>query len=168
MYEASERHPGHAGRFIFDIPRSEWLPEYWAATRQIAENLKVLREVLDSIGWPGISQVGEDAAAAAWVIAQHSGEVDPAVQQRCLALLAERVGEGDANPAQLAALADRVELHAGRRQLYGTHLEPDGGGSFRPVRGIDDPRACDDRRAALGLKAWKEYLADCLAGDPGT
>lgn len=166
VYEASQRQPGHAGRFIFDIPRSEWLPEYWAALALIPESVKALGEILDSIGWPGISQVGEEAAAAAWVIAQHAGEADAAFQQRCLALLAERVREGDANPAHLAALADRVELHAGRPQLYGTHLETDGSGGFRAVRGIDDPEALDERRAAIGLKPWNEYLAACLAGDP--
>lgn len=167
VYEASERHPGHSGRFIFDIPRSEWLPEYWAATEQFAENVQVFGEILDSVGWPGISQVGEEAATSAWVVAQHAGEVDITFQKRCLFLMAERARERDVNVNQFAALADRVELHEGRPQLYGTHLERDGAGGFRPVRGIDDPAALDARRAALGLKPWDEYFADCLAGDPG-
>lgn len=168
VYEASQGVPGHAGRFIFDVPRSEWLPEYWAALERIAENIKGFVKILDDIGWPGISQVGEEAAEAAWLVAQHAGEVDVTFQERCLSLMTDRAREGDVDTNQLAALADRVELHAGRPQLYGTHLEPDGAGSFRAVRGIDDAAALDARRAAIGLTPWAEYFADCLEGKSAT
>jgi hypothetical protein len=167
-YEASQRHDSHRGKFLFDIPRADWLPEYLEAERASVEHSKQLRAILDGGGWPGVSQVGEEAARAAWLIAQHVGAVDAEFQRTCANLLADTVAAGDANPEQLAALLDRVELEAGREQLFGTHLEPVGDGDWAPIRGIADPVETDQRRRKLGLKPWADYLEDCKAGRPST
>jgi hypothetical protein len=166
-YDASQRVAEHRGRFLFDIPRAEWLPEYLDAERRAVDRLAELRSiVLELRGrWPGRSSVGEDGARAAWLLAQHAGSTDRELQGWFESLLSDAVDEGEARPGQLAALRDRIELEAGRPQLYGTHLEPDSdGGSWRPVRGLDDETAVDARRGALGLQPWRSYLADCLRG----
>ena len=165
VLQASERLESHRGKFLFDIPRDEWLPEYEAAEESAARLVEELKQILDEHGWPGRSMVGEDGCLSAWVIAQHAGSIDPDFQRRCERALTVAVENGEAKPGQLAALRDRVELEAGRPQLYGTHLEPDGD-SWRPAKGVDDEAAVDRRRAELGLTPWREYLADCLAGKP--
>ena len=168
-YEASQRHPDHRGRFLFDIPRDEWLPEYHASERRSQEHAVVLAQLLDDLGrWPGRSDVGDDGERAAWILAQHVGLVAPELQQRCRDLVADAVRHGDADPEHLAALADRVELEAGRLQLYGTHLEPapDQPHGWRALRGVVDPPHLDERRAAIGRKPWTEYLADCTNANP--
>ena len=167
MYEASQRHAPHRGRFLFDIPRDEWLPEYFEPESAVRGRVEALREILGTHGWPGERLVGEDGCRAAWLIAQHGGP-DPTFRLECEAALALAVQAGDAKPGQLAALRDRIELESGRGQLYGTHLEPDGDGSWRAVRGLEDRSDVDVRRAAIGLKPWAEYLADCLEGRPDT
>jgi hypothetical protein len=167
VYEASQRHDSHRGRFLFDLPREEWLPEYVASVESAVKRIAELRKILDDHQWPGISMVGEDGSRSAWLIAQHAGDVDPDFQLRCERLLTAAVSGRDAKPGQLAALRDRIELEAGRPQLYGSHLEPHGD-SWRAVRGIEDRDAVDARRAALGLKPWTEYLADCMNGVPDT
>jgi hypothetical protein len=164
VFEASERNESHRGRFLFDIPRDEWLPEYFEPPEKAAARMEALRDAIRAYGWPGESLVGEDGCRAAWTIAQHGGD-DPALQRECERALADAVVKGEAKAGQLAALRDRIELEAGRVQLYGTHLEPLGD-SWRPVRGVDDPAAVDRRRGELGLKVWSDYLADCLAGRP--
>lgn len=164
VYEASQRHDSHRGKFIFDIPRDEWLPEYEEAQRTAVQRVAEFVELLAQHGsWPGESVVGEDGCCAAWLLAQHAGKVDSTTQSRCELLLAKAVAAGDAKPGQLAALRDRIELEAGRPQLYGTHLEPDGD-SWTAVRGIDDMAAVDERRAALGLSSWADYLSNCMRG----
>lgn len=166
VYEASQQHEPHRGRFLFDIPREEWLPEYFEPPDAAVARMQVLRQIILEHGWPGHSLVGEDGCRAAWLIAQHGGP-DPAFQRECEEFLAVAVENGDAKPGQLAALRDRIELEAGRLQRYGTHLQPDGD-TLRPVRGIEDAEAVDARRYELCLKPWAEYLVDCLNGRPET
>src|SRR4051812_41896058 len=163
VYAASQRHAAHRGKFLFDIPRDEWLPEYFEAEATLGARLVAFVELLDAHGWPSESLAGEDGCRAAWMLAQHAGTVDAAVQVRCEKLLTMAVEADDAKPGQLAALRDRIELEAGRHQLYGTHLERHGT-RWRAVRGLPDPHAVDGRRAKLGLPAWREYLANCLEG----
>ena len=119
-------------------------------------NLPWLRQVLTDVGWPGKSLVGEDGAQAAWLLAQHADR-DPAFQRRCLDLLTAAVERGEATVAQQAYLTDRVLLHEGRPQEYGTQaIARDGRFEARNLR---DPDHVDERRARAGLSPLAGYLA---------
>jgi hypothetical protein len=108
------------------------------------ENLPWLRQVITDVGWPGKSLVGEDGAHAAWLLAQHA-DSDPAYQRRCLDLLTGAVERGEATIVQQAYLTDRVLLHEGKPQEYGTQaIARDG--RFEP-RNLRDPDHVDQRRA---------------------
>ena len=72
-----------------------------------------------SQGWPGRSLVGEEAAHAAWLLAQHADR-HPALQEQWLSLLEAAVAQGEASPIDLAHLTDRVLLARGELQVYGT------------------------------------------------
>ena len=43
-------------------------------------------KLVERQGWPTRSQVGEQAAVSAWLLAQHADQ-DPALQRRCLDLM---------------------------------------------------------------------------------
>ena len=63
------------------------------------------------------------------------------------------VAQGEASPAHLTYLEDRVRVHAGQPQLFGT-LFTVTSGNVGPYR-IEDPQRLDERRAAafaLGLE----------------
>ncbi len=126
-----------------------------------------LAEILDEHGWPTYDLVGEDGEDAAWAIAQHSDQ-DPAFQQRALGLLRVAVAADQASPGNLAYLADRVAVRAGKPQVYGTQVGcgPDGP---VPATPIADQAGVDDRRAAAGLGPLADYLAEmeriCSSGD---
>ena len=110
-------------------------------------NTARLREIVAEHGWPGHRLVGEEAAHAAWLLAQHA---PPEFQEQCLPLLEDAVAQGDASPADLAYLRDRVLLHRGEPQIYGTqYLIKDGVPTLWTVQ---DPEGLDERRAALGLE----------------
>jgi hypothetical protein len=110
-------------------------------------NTARLREVVAGHGWPGRRLVGDEAAHAAWLLAQHA---PPPVQEQCLPLLEDAVAEGDASPADLAYLRDRVLMHRGEPQIYGTqYLIEDG---VPVLWTVQDPEGLDERRAALGLE----------------
>jgi len=120
------------------------------------ENLPWLRQVITDAGWPGRSLVGPDGAHAAWLLAQHA-DSDPVFQRRCLDLLTAAVRRGEATVVEQAYLTDRVLLHEGKPQEYGTQaIARDG--RFEP-RKLRDPEHVDQRRATVGLGSLTEYLA---------
>jgi hypothetical protein len=112
-----------------------------------------LREIVQEYGWPGVSDVGQEAANAAWLILQHSP--DHEFQRATLVLMEDAVERGEASARSLALLTDRVLIHQGLPQRYGTQFRfVDGGIEFHP---IEDPELVDERRASVGLPTLEEY-----------
>jgi hypothetical protein len=123
-------------------------------------NTARLRQIVAEYGWPGYALAGVDGAHAAWLLVQHA----PAeFQEECLPLLEDAVAHGDAAPRDLAYLTDRVLMHRGEPQIYGTQYQVmDGRLSLWEVR---DPDRLDQRRAALGLPSEAENRARLLAAE---
>ena len=120
------------------------------------ENTRWLGELVAARGWPGRTLVGKKGAHAAWLLAQHADH-DPDLQRAFLEALRGAVAQGEASPADLAYLEDRVRVHAGQPQLYGTQFTVTGG-EFAPFP-IEDPQRLDQRRAAAGLEPFAAYQA---------
>lgn len=122
------------------------------------ENARALDAVLDRVGWPAADRVGDEAAEAAWVVAQHAISW-PAFQRRCLALLAAAVEDGRAPRRHLAYLTDRIRCNERRPQAYGTIHDWDERGELSPGP-IEDPEAVDERRRTAGLPPLAEVTRD--------
>lgn len=152
----SDSDPRFRDKFLFQIPREEWVPAFFEAEQGTHRRADRLSELLDQYGWPGPDLVGEEGAVAAWLLLQHA---DSATQRRCLPVLTEAVEAGRADPEHLACVTDRIELQEGRPQIYGTHLCVSADGGREPVQGVVDSARLDQRRAALGLLPWNEYVA---------
>ena len=134
------------------------LPDEVAAQWQRIDkrNTRWLGEVLAVRGWPGRTMVGEDGAQAAWLLAQHA-DGDLVLQRAFLGALRDAVARGEASPAHLAYLEDRVRVGEGKPQLYGTQFTIiDGELGACP---IEDPQRLDERRAEAGLEAFAVYEA---------
>ncbi|MFI0793862.1 DUF6624 domain-containing protein [Micromonospora rubida] len=132
----------------------------WARMREVdIDNTMWFMEVLDQHGWPRRSEVGPDASAAAWLIAQHA-DLNPDFQRRCLNMLAQAVRADEAQPSHLAYLTDRVRRAEGRPQLYGTQFwyGSDGRGPLQP-QPIEDPERLNERRRSVGLGPFAEYAS---------
>jgi hypothetical protein len=110
-----------------------------------------LREIVAAHGWPGISLVGHDGAAAAWLIVQHAAHNRP-FQEECLAKLREAVRRGEAEARHVAYLEDRLAVTGGRPQRYGTQFSP----RLEPEP-IEDEQHLDERRRAVGLNSMAAY-----------
>ncbi|XVQ86362.1 DUF6624 domain-containing protein [Microbispora siamensis] len=134
-------------------PNQEHMAEWMNVDR---DNTAWLWSVVRARGWPLLSQVGEDGALAAWLLAQHA-DASPEIQREFHAALSDAVAREEAKPAHLAYLEDRVRVNSGRPQVYGTQFFDDGSG-LRP-RPTEDPDRLDDRRAAVGLGPFEEYEA---------
>lgn len=117
-------------------------------------NTAWLTELTARRDWPGWTLVGKDGAHAAWLLAQHA---DPESQPAFLGLLRAAVAAGEASARDLAYLEDRVRMHAGQPQLYGTQFRRDAEGLR--VWTVEDPENLDQRRASVGLGPFAEYEA---------
>jgi hypothetical protein len=122
-----------------------------------ADNTAWLMHLIDTHGWPLASQVGTKAAEAAWLIAQHTPDHD--FQNRCLGLMRDAVEHGEADPKYLAYLEDRVNVHHGRPQRYGTQWTAQDGGMLEMAE-LEDPARVDDWRANVGMDPIDECRPD--------
>jgi hypothetical protein len=118
-------------------------------------NTARLQQIVDEIGWPSIPLVGETAAQAAWLLAQHA-DLDREFQRRCLGLM-RALPEGAVWRHHLAYLEDRVLVGERKPQRYGTQLRRRDDGTLEPMRLID-PEQVDERRARVGLEPLAEYI----------
>lgn len=117
-------------------------------------NCAWFKTVIDQRGWPLSSEVGEEASRAAWLFVQHCGDL--AFMERCAGLLRDAVAHGEARSVDLAYLEDRINMHHGRPQRYGTqwHREGDGPLELWP---LEDPGRVDQWRAELGIGSIENY-----------
>ncbi|HEY3801387.1 MAG TPA: DUF6624 domain-containing protein [Kofleriaceae bacterium] len=109
-----------------------------------------LQAIVDKLGWPDKSAVGEDGAHAAWLLVQHADQ-DPAFPKRVLAMMEPLVKTGEVDARDYAYLYDRVAVHDQRPQRWGTQFKdgyPDA---------IEDEAHVDERRAAIGLPSMAAY-----------
>lgn len=117
-------------------------------------NAKILSDIIDTIGYPTIDKVGQEANEAAWLVIQHSiGQ--PEFMKKCAKLLEKAVSENKANPKSLAYLTDRIAVLEGKPQLYGTQFDWDKNGNLSPNL-FDDLNKVNKRRKSIGLNTLEE------------
>jgi Family of unknown function (DUF6624) len=123
---------------------------------------RALQGIVDRFGWPTRSLVGVDGAEAAFLIAQHNPPLQPEARRLMRALPPAEYFPGD-----WAMLDDRIRVHEGMPQRYGTQLSIRGGEAmtFDPIQ---DVAHLDQRRAAVGLPPVDTYmcLMQALYGRP--
>jgi uncharacterized protein DUF6624 len=115
--------------------------------------------ILDRFGLPTRSMVGPAGSDAAMLIIQHSWPL----QERALAS-AKALPAGQISPEKLGMLEDRVLVHQGKPQRFGTQFNagPDGVFRFAPA---SDIASLDARRSAAGMPPMRQYV--CLFEEAG-
>ncbi|MFF2012244.1 DUF6624 domain-containing protein [Streptomyces sp. NPDC058195] len=139
------------------LAHSDDFAEQLAWRRLTARHGDRLGEIMDEYGWPTAELVGEEAARAAWLIAQHADrQLD--VQRRALRLLRTAVEAGAAAPRELAFLRDRTLVNEGSRQIYGTQIAGVKDGAPVPWP-CEEPARMDELRAEVGIEPFDVYVA---------
>ena len=141
------------------VERGELFTGYHPEMEQVHEdNTRALERILDRQGWPNVSEVGEDGAEAAWMVAAHAiGK--PAFQRRSLELLQLAADAGEARPALGAALTDRIRVNERKPQVYGTLLDWDECGRMSPWP-IEEPENVAERKRAVVLPPLEESVRE--------
>ena len=134
-----------------DSPDNPVLKEMLKVDR---DNTDWLRSHVEQFGFPGISTVGEEGAASAWAIAQHSPDDD----FRATALQHMEANPKDHRADLRAIMTDRVLRDQGKPQLYGTQYETKDGKNV-PFP-IQDPDKVDELRKSMGMGPLKDYLEE--------
>jgi len=120
-----------------------------------------LRNIIDQIGWPKKSDIGEDGSYAAWIILIHAIST-PQLLRDCLPLIKESVEIGEADSRWPAVLEDTICFHERRPQVYGTVFDWDEEGQMSPWD-IDEPDTVDERRYSVKLPPLEKQTQNCRA-----
>ena len=118
------------------------------------ENTQKLKSMLNKRNWFTKSEIGEDGIDAAFLIIQHSPDIE--FQEKMLPFLKQSFLNGDGITGQkVALLADRVYLSKGQKQIYGTQADVISGNViFKPIL---DAETVDKRRAEMKLPPLDFY-----------
>jgi hypothetical protein len=126
-------------------------------------NLKRIKVILDSIGYPGKSMVGEQANEAAFLVIQHANLLS---QERYLPLIRIAADHKELPWKDVAKMIDRVAISKGQKQIYGTQLipkkDPNTGYITNQIEfaPIDDPQHVNQRRKKVGLNTIEEQAKE--------
>ncbi len=124
-------------------------------------NAALLKEAFEALGWAGRDKLGDDGAAAAFLILQHA-IAHPALQRRGLELMLDAIPLGNANVLDAAYLTDRIAVFEGRAQTFGTQFDWDANGQLSPSP-THDEAGLDERRASVGLAPIADVIAEMRA-----
>lgn len=116
-------------------------------------NMIRINEIIDQYGYPGKDLVGE-ASAIPLLVIQHSTHES---RKEHLPLLKKAVENRDISMARLALVIDRIQIHEGEKQTYGTQYKRNkesGHFEFYPIKDLSE---LDKRRAEAGLSPIKVY-----------
>jgi hypothetical protein len=115
--------------------------------------------ILDRFGLPTKSMVGAAGSDAAMLIVQHNWQL----QERVLAL-AKAVPPGEISPEKLGMLEDRILVHQGKPQRFGTQFTAGANGMFR-LAPVSDTAGLAALRSAAGMPPLAQYV--CLLEEAG-
>jgi len=120
------------------------------------ENIAKVTAIIDQYGWLGPQKVGFSASQALFLVIQHA---DLATQKRYLPLIRAAEKKGEILSSNLALLEDRINMHEGKKQVFGSQCFTDKQTGRAYIYPIVDPGHLDERRKSVGLQPMRDYAA---------
>ncbi|MGK7392809.1 MAG: DUF6624 domain-containing protein [Candidatus Cyclobacteriaceae bacterium M2_1C_046] len=135
---------------------SEEMEYFWSLmAKEDSLALLEVTDILENRGWPGKSLVGGKANHAVFMVIQHA---PLEIQEKYLPLMKASVEKGESSGRNLAMLIDRVRMHKGEKQLYGSQLSKNNETGQWELYPIESPEKVNERRAEVGLGPIEDYL----------
>ncbi len=141
------------GQYAWDSKERKAL---WNSIREKDSlNQAKVNVIFERHGWPPLAMIGRQGSYTLFLVIQHS---DLKTQETYLPLMRKAVQDGKAQGKHLALLEDRVALRQGKRQIYGSQVATDVKTGRDYIRPLEDPDHVDERRFAMGLESYADYL----------
>lgn len=121
------------------------------------QHLQRLAVIVARYGWPRREEVGEAAAEGTWRAVWYAG---PGKQKPWLPILKEQVSLFELDAAMVAEIEDRVLVHEGKPQVYGTQFIDDPDSAKRRLHPVDDCTRVAERRRIAGMKPLSRHLVE--------
>jgi len=120
-------------------------------------NTRILKKIIKEYGWPARGLVGKKASFNAWLLAQHADH-DIRFQKRVLKLMEVlyRNNPKDIDKKNIAFITDRILVHEGKKQIFGTQFYKTKDGKLEPNL-ISGRKNLNKRRKEYNLPPFKEY-----------
>lgn len=119
------------------------------------ENQIDLDKIILKTGFPKISNVGKDAAKAAFMVIQHA---DITRQKKYIAVIKDLCEKKEAEWSSYALLYDRIQVYDNKKQLYGSQLKYNDSTQNYELYPIEDEANVDKRRKEKGLNSLADYV----------
>ena len=138
-----------------DLPADPQMKCFVEIAKTIDEpNTKRLTEIFDQIGFPNTAKVSKEGMRAFMLLLQHAPSDD--LRVRSLEPITAAFKNKELPPMDYANFVDRLRLHQGKKQLYGSGFDfKDGKLVMNPV---EDPKNLEKRRTEIGLPPLAEYM----------
>ncbi|MCA8832460.1 DUF6624 domain-containing protein [Hymenobacter pini] len=117
-------------------------------------NLKTIRQLLDTHGWPTKAEVGSMGTQTVFLVIQHS---DLPTLEKYLPMAKKAADRGDLAQSAYALMQDRLLMWQGKPQIYGSQLTTDQKTGKMVFHPIADEAHVDERRAAIGMEPLASY-----------
>jgi hypothetical protein len=106
-----------------------------------------IRHIIEKHGYPTKKMVGAKALHQFWLLIQH--QTDTELQENCLF-------HCGFNQIDEAFLTDRICVHKGKKQIYGTQFRRNKKGKIE-LAPVENKKELEKRRKQAGLSTVKEY-----------
>jgi hypothetical protein len=117
-------------------------------------NTKRLEQIFSQIGFPNTAKVGKDGLQAFMILLQHARTDD--LRVKCLKPITAAFKNKELPAMDYANFVDRLRLHQGKKQLYGSGFDfKDGKMVMSPT---EDVTNVEKRRAKIGLPPLAEHV----------
>jgi hypothetical protein len=120
------------------------------------ENQKELEKLIEEKGWPKISNVGNRAAGAAFLVIQHS---DLEKQKRYLPTIEKLCKEKEASWQDYALMYDRIQVSENKPQKYGSQVKYDDKTKKYELFPLLDETKVDAWRNEIGMEPLADYVS---------
>lgn len=144
-----------AGRLLEDQAVRKEPARFKDMPRVDAGNTAYLSRLVQDLGWVDARRFGPEAANAAFLIAQHSGDLP--LMLAALPAIEEDVKARRFDAQYYALLYDRLQLLLGEKQKYGTQLGQDDRGDM-VILPVVDRTQLERFRRELGLTPFTQYI----------
>ena len=117
-------------------------------------NTRRLNEIFDQIGFPDTAKVGKEGMRAFMIVLQHAPTDE--LRARALKPITKAFNNKELDPMGYANFVDRLRLHQGKKQLYGTGFEFKDGKMI--LSRTEDLQHLEKRRKKIGLPPMSEAV----------